>query len=252
MGDPAEKATLKPAVGTLRIYDDIAALSRGAADFICEMAERKKGQFLVALSGGNTPKPIYELLANEPVASRLPWDRVQWIFGDERFVAPTSPDSNYRMARETFLSHVPVPAQNVHPVQTEGLTLDEAASRYEAMLKKLYGADTLRIDKPLLDLTLLGLGPDGHTASLLPGQPVLQEQKRWVAPVPHGRPQERVSLTYPALDSSRVVAFLVAGEEKRDILDRVLSGAADVPASHIRPLGEVLWFVDKAAAGRWA
>jgi 6-phosphogluconolactonase len=252
MGDPAEETTLKPAVGTLRIYDDMAMLARGAADFICETAERKKGDALIALSGGNTPKPIYELLAQEPVAGRLPWDRVQWILGDERFVPPTSPDSNFGMVRETFLNHVPAPEKNVHPVPTEGVSLDEAAEQYEAMLKKLYGGDKLRIDKPLLDLTLLGLGPDGHTASLLPGQPVLTEHKRWVAPVPHGRPQKRVSLTYPALDSSRVVAFLVAGEEKRDILDKVLSGDTSVPAGRIRPLGEVLWFVDRAAAGRWA
>jgi 6-phosphogluconolactonase len=252
MGDPAENTTLKPAVGTLRIYDDMAMLARGAADFICETAERKKGDALIALSGGNTPKPIYELLAQEPMRSRMPWDRVQWILGDERFVPPSSPDSNYGMARETFLAHVPAPDKNVHPVPTEGVTLDEAARQYEAMLKKLYGGDTLRIDRPLLDLTLLGLGPDGHTASLLPGQPVLKEQKRWVAPVPHGRQEKRISLTYPALDSSRVVAFLVAGEDKRDILDKVLSGDTSVPAGRIRPLGEVLWFVDRAAAGRWA
>jgi len=252
MGDPAKTAILKPAVGTLRIYDDISGLSRAVADFICETARHTPGPVLVALSGGNTPKPAYELLAQEPVRSKLPWDRVQWILGDERFVPPSDPASNFGMACGAFLSHVPVPKENLHPVPTEGLNLDEAATRYEAALKKLYGGSTLRIDRPLLDLTLLGLGPDGHTASLLPGQPVLDEQKRWVAPVPHGRPQPRVSLTYPALDSSRTVAFLVAGEEKRDILDRVLSGDTSVPAGRIRPLGKVIWFVDKAAAGRWA
>jgi 6-phosphogluconolactonase len=252
MGDPAEATFPKPAVGTLRIHDDLSALSRAAADFLCDLALRKSGPVLVALSGGSTPKPMYELLGQDPLRSKLPWDRVQWILGDERFVPPSSPDSNYGMARTTFLDHVPVPEKNVHPVPTEGLDLDSAATRYEATLKTLYGDDTLRIDRPLLDLTLLGLGPDGHTASLLPGQPVLQEQKRWVAPVPHGRPQPRVSLTYPALDSSEVVVFLVSGEEKRDILDRVLSGDTDVPAGRIRPLGEVIWFVDRAAAGRWA
>lgn len=251
MGDPVETTIMKPAFGTLRIYDDLAALSRAAADFLCDMAVRKQGPVRVALSGGHTPKPMYELLAQEPVLHQLPWSRVHWILGDERFVPPTSPDSNYGMARNAFLSHVPVPAENVHPVQTEGLDLDQAASKYEDVLKRLYGGDKLRIDRPLLDLTLLGLGPDGHTASLLPGQPVLEEQKRWVAPVPHGRPQPRVSLTYPALDSSRVVAFLVSGDEKRDMLDRILSGDTSVPAGRIRPIGDVLWFVDKAAAGRW-
>ena len=252
MGDPVETSIMKPAFGTLRIFDDLAALSRAAADYLCDMAVRKQGPFRVALSGGHTPKPMYELLAQEPVLHQLPWSRVHWILGDERFVPPTSPDSNYGMARDAFLSHVPAPPENVHPVDTDGVTLDEAASKYEEMLKSLYGSDKLHIDRPLLDLTLLGLGPDGHTASLLPGQPVLKEQKRWVAPVPHGRPQPRVSLTYPALDSSRVVAFLVSGEEKRQMLDSILSGDTSVPAAHIRPIGDVVWFVDKAAAGRWS
>jgi 6-phosphogluconolactonase len=252
MGEPVESTFMKPAVGTLRIYGDLAALSRAAADFVCETAMRKPGQVRIALAGGETPKPMYRLLAQDPVRRRMPWERVQWIFGDERFVPPSSPDSNYAMARDAFLDHVPVPPQNVHPVPTEGVDLKEAAAQYEGMLKTLYGSDTLRIDRPLLDLTLLGLGPDGHTASLLPGQPVLKEMKRWVAPVPHGRPQPRISLTYPALDSSRLVVFLVAGEEKRDMLDKVLSGDSSVPAGRIRPLGEVVWFIDKAAAGRWS
>ena len=243
---------MKPAIGTLRVSDDLASLSRAGADYLCETARSASSRIVVALSGGNTPKPMYELLAQEPVRSHLPWERVHWILGDERFVPRSSPDSNYGMACATFLSHVPVPPENVHPVPTNGVTLDEAAEQYEAMLMSLYGAKSLRIDQPLLDLTFLGLGPDGHTASLLPGQPVLEETKHWVAPVPHGRPQPRVSLTYPALDSSRVVAFLVAGEDKRDMLDKIWSGDTSVPAGRIRPIGEVIWFVDKAAAGRWA
>ncbi len=252
MGDPAEATFPKPAVGTLRVYDDLPALSQAAAEFLCELATNKQGPVRIALSGGHTPTPMYELLGKDPIRGKLPWDRVHWIFGDERFVPASSPDSNYGMARKAFLDHVPAPKSNVHPVPTEGLDLDAAATRYEATLKTLYGNDTLRIDRTLLDLTLLGLGPDGHTASLLPGQPVLGEHKRWVAPVPHGRPQERVSLTYPALDSSSAVAVAVSGAEKRDMLDRILSGDTDVPAGRIRPLGEVIWFIDKAAAGRWA
>lgn len=243
---------MKPAFGTLRVYEDGAALARAGAEYLCDMALGHSGQTIVALSGGNTPKPLYQHLAEAPIKDRLPWDRVQWILGDERFVPPSDPASNYGMACETFLDHVPVPSQNVHPVQTEGVTLEEAAERYEAMLKHLYGADMLDPRRPLLSLTLLGLGEDGHTASLLPGQSVLQERKRWVAPVPKGREEERITLTYPALDSSAAVVFLVSGDGKREILDKILSGETDFPAAHIRPVGEVIWFCDKAAAGSWA
>jgi 6-phosphogluconolactonase len=243
---------MKPAFGTLRVCEDAADLARVGATNLCDLALNHQGRTIIALSGGNTPKPLYELLAQEPIKSHLPWDRVQWILGDERFVPPTDPANNYGMARAAFLSHVPVPPENVHPVETDGVTLDEAAMRYEAMLKRLYGADRLDPRRPLLALTLLGLGDDGHTASLIPGQPVLQEKTRWVAPVPKGRDEERITLTYPALDSSGVVAFLVSGQAKRDILDKILSGDTNFPAAHIRPVGEVIWFADRAAAGRWA
>jgi 6-phosphogluconolactonase len=242
---------MKPAFGTLRVHEDAAALAQAGADYLCDLAAGNAGRTIIALSGGNTPKPLYEHLAEEPIRSRLPWGRVHWILGDERFVPPSDPASNFGMAQTAFLAHVPVPPENLHPVGTEGATLDAAAKRYEAMLKGLYGADTLEPDRPLLNLTLLGLGEDGHTASLLPGQPVLQERRRWVAPVPKGRAEERVTLTYPALDSSAVVAFLVSGEGKREVLDKILSGDSTFPASRIRPVGEVIWLVDRAAAGRW-
>ena len=156
------------------------------------------------------------------------------------------------MARAAFLSHVPAPPENVHAVPTEGLSLEAAADAYEATLQALYGAPTLRIDRPLFDLTLLGLGDDGHTASLFPGDPALGEYVRWAAPVADAAPEPRVTLTYPALDSSRTVAFLVEGADKREVLDAVLSGDASLPAGRIRPLGDVIWFVDRAAAGRWS
>jgi 6-phosphogluconolactonase len=242
---------MKPAFGTLRVCDDAPALARAGADYLCDLALRNAGRAIIALSGGNTPKPLYHHLAEEPIKARLPWGRVHFVLGDERFVPPSDPASNFGMARDAFLSRVPVPPENVHPVETVGTTLEEAAKRYEATLKGLYGSDTLHFDRPLLNLTLLGLGEDGHTASLIPGQPVLKERKCWVAPVPQGRTEQRITLTYPTLDSSSVVAFLVSGEEKREILDRILSGDNTLPASHIRPIGEVIWFVDRAAAGRW-
>ncbi|HUU67624.1 MAG TPA: 6-phosphogluconolactonase [Methyloceanibacter sp.] len=243
---------MTPAFGTLRVCEDAADLALKGAAYLCDLAAGHEGRTIVALSGGNTPKPLYEHLAQEPIKSRLPWDRVHWILGDERFVPPSDPDSNYGMARAAFLSHVPVPPENVNPVETEGVSLDEAAQRYEKMLQGLYGADTLDPSRPLLTLTLLGLGEDGHTASLLPGEPVLQVRDRWVAPVPKGRTEERITLTYPALDSSAAVAFLVSGEGKREVLDKILSGDTNFPAAHIRPVGEVIWFADRAAAGRWA
>jgi 6-phosphogluconolactonase len=207
---------------------------------------------MLALSGGSTPKRLYQLLAASPYVKRFPWTRTQFLFGDERFVPPDHPDSNYRMAREAMLDHVSIPPANVHAVPTEGVTPEQSAQQYERTLQDLYGGKALETDKPLLDVCLLGLGDDGHTASLIPGQPVLQERTRWVAQVPHGRSEVRITLTFPALESSRVVVFLVAGEAKRTILDRLLSGDHSVPSGMLRPAGELLWLADRAAAGRWA
>jgi 6-phosphogluconolactonase len=243
---------MTPARGTLRVFEDKAALARGAADFLAERARASSGRFVVALSGGSTPKPMYEHLGQPPIRDSFPWDRAVWVMGDERFVPAGDPASNFGMACATFLSHVPAPAENIHPVPYDGLTPEQAASRYEATLKRLYGADALQPGRYLLDFNLLGLGEDGHTASLIPGQPVLQVRDAWVAAVEHGRAEPRITLTYPALESSRTTVFLVAGAGKRAILDQVLSGGSDVPAARLRPQGELLWFADRAAAGRWA
>lgn len=249
MMDLVEATLKKPALGTLRIYESREGLAEAAAELICETAVLKPGPTRIALCGGATPEPGYALLARDPRLRRLPWSRVHWILGDERFVPPTDAASNFGMLRRSFMDQVPAPADNVHAIATEGIDLEEAAARHETRLKQLYGAATLRMDRPLFDLTLLGIGEDGHTASLLKDHPVLDEHDRWVAPV-RGTP-ERVTLTYPALESSRVVAFIVAGEDKRDILDRALSGDATTPAGRLRPIGDVLWLVDQAAAGRW-
>jgi 6-phosphogluconolactonase len=249
MTDLVEATLKKPALGTLRIYEDREALARAAAELICETTVLKPGPARIALCGGMTPQPAYALLAQDPLLHRLPWNKVHWIIGDERFVPPGNPASNYRMVRDAFLSRVPAPAENVHAIATEGIDLDEAAAQYDTQLKQLYGSQALRMDRPLFDLTLLGIGDDGHTASLLKGNPVLDEHDRWVAPV-HAEP-DRVTLTYPALESSRLVAFIVAGEDKQEILDRVLTGDATTPAGRLRPIGDVLWLVDRAAAGRW-
>jgi 6-phosphogluconolactonase len=191
---------------------------------------------------------LYEVLASDDFRGRFPWPRVSWFWGDERFVPHGHADSNYRMAREAMLEKAPVPPENIHPVPVDG-TPEDAARRYERTLQEAYGAAVLDPARPLFDVTLLGLGADGHTASLLPGEPALEERKHWVAAVAHGRPETRITMTYPAIESSRRVAFLVAGREKSSILSTIRAGGSEVPAARVRPLGELFWFIDRAAAG---
>ncbi len=240
-----------PAFGRLRVFEDAAALAQGGADFLCEWAEAEAGTFTVCLSGGSTPRHLYKVLATPPLLERFPWDRTQFAFGDERFVPPDDPASNARMATEAMFSRAPVPAENVHRIPTVGVTPDEAAAEYERTLRALRGRHAPTPARPLFDVCFLGVGDDGHTASLLPDEPVLAERERWVGVAAHGRPETRITLTYPALESSRVVIFLLQGEGKRAILDRILSGDRTVPAGRLRPVGGVFWFADRAAAGRW-
>jgi 6-phosphogluconolactonase len=234
-------------IGCIEVLPDPAALARGVAEWMTRAAQASKAPFRVSLSGGSTPKALYAVLASNEFKDRFPWQRVSWYWGDERFVPPDHPDSNYRMVREAMLSKVPVPPENIHPVPTDG-TPDEAARRYERTLQEAYGAADLDPARPLFDVTLLGLGTDGHTASLLPGEPVLEERKRWVAAVAHGRPEPRITMTYPAIESSRQIAFLVAGEEKAPVLRAIQGGNSQVPAARLQPKGKLFWFVDTAAA----
>src|SRR5262245_17824983 len=226
---------------------DPAALARRVAEWMTAQALASEGAFRVSLSGGSTPKALYTLLASDSFRGRFPWARVSWYWGDERFVAHDHPDSNYRMTRDAMLTRAPVPAENIHPVPADGAP-DDAAARYERTLQAAYGGAVLDPARPLFDITLLGLGADGHTASLLPGERVLEERKRWVAAVSHGRPEVRITMTYPAIESSRQVAFLVAGKEKAAIFRTIRAGGSQVPAARVRPVGELVWFVDRAAA----
>ena len=234
--------------GRIETLADTAALARHVAEWMTSAALAATGAFRVSLSGGSTPKALYTLLASDDFRGRFPWARVSWYWGDERFVPYDDPESNYRMAREAMLAKAPVLPENVHPVPTNG-TPEEAASRYERTLQAAYGAAILDRARPLFDITLLGLGTDGHTASLLPNDPVLQERKHWVAAVSHGRPEVRITMTYPAIESSRQVAFLVAGKEKAAIFSAIRMGDTQVPAARVNPIGELIWFVDRAAAG---
>jgi 6-phosphogluconolactonase len=228
-----------------RVFDDAEALARHAAQWLSALAENSSGAFAVSLSGGSTPRRLYELLAG----AHLPWERMHWFWGDERFVPPEHPDSNYRMAREALLGRAPVPVANVHPMPTEGLSPEDAAAAYEATLRRFYGADRLAPERPLFDVMLLGIGDDGHTASLFPGHAALEEERRWVLAV-RGAKEARITLTYPALGSSRHTAFLATGAAKRDAVRRAQAGDHAIPAGRLRPVGALHWFIDRAAAGK--
>jgi len=232
----------------LEILTDSEALARRVADWLLAAATAKEGVFAVALSGGSTPRTLYENLSEPPYRNTFPWARTHWFWGDERFVAHDDSRSNYRMVREALLSRAPIPSANVHPVPTAEVSPDEAASAYEHDLQSFYGAERFDPARPLFDVTLLGLGPDGHTASLFPGTAVLAERERWVAAVVGAKSEARVTLTYPALESSRRVAFLVVGQAKRAMLDRLRRGDETLPAGRVHPTGALYIFADAAAA----
>ena len=232
----------------LTILPDSDALARHAAGWLLSEALAKSGTFSIALSGGSTPQRLYQQLGQPPIRDRFPWQRTQVFWGDERFVPHGDASSNYRMAREALLSQVPIQAGNVHPMPTEGVTPDEAAVRYERTLMDFYGGSVLDPNRPIFDVTMLGLGTDGHIASLFPGTAVLDERSRWVSAVIGAKAEPRITLTYPALESSRTIAILVAGHEKRAILDRLRNGDDSLPAARLRPAGHLHVMADAAAA----
>jgi len=228
--------------GTMEVVKDAGALAARAAEIIAGRVKIARYPFRMVLSGGSTPRAAYQLLG----CKDLDWDCTELFFGDERFVPPDHKDSNYRMVRETLLATNLVHPRKLLAIPTDG-TPQSAADRYDETLRQQYGASSLEPGVPLFHLTLLGLGDDGHTASLLPGQPVLDERQRWAAAVPQGRAEPRITLTYPALESSELILFLVSGADKRDALAQARGGLG--PAGGIKPQGQVLWLVDEAAAG---
>jgi 6-phosphogluconolactonase len=227
---------------------DPAALATAAADRIMARIDSNPGRAAICLAGGSSPKQLYQLMATEPYRNQIPWERVHWFIGDERFVPADDPLNNMAMARRTLLDRC-APVANIHPITTDTASPDEAALRYESELRSFYGADRLDHARPLFDLVLLGVGPDGHTASLFPDYPAMQATARWVVGVPEAHVEPfvpRVTLTLPALGSCREMLFEVAGLEKRAILTRVLAGE-NVPANRAHSTGETIWLVDKAA-----
>jgi len=226
------------------IFADPQELARHTADWIADVIAAHRGpQFRIALSGGSSPRLLYGEMTRRNIA----WSKIEFYWIDERFVPPGHPDSNYRMANETLLSHVAALPGNIHPIPTSG-DPDAAARAYEGTLKRAYGDEKLDPARPLFDLVLLGLGADGHICSLLPDSPVLNETQRWVAPVAFGRPEVRITLTYPCVQSSRITAFYVTGKEKAQAVKGVRAGDANLPGGRLRPEGELVWLLDRAAA----
>ena len=233
----------------LEILANPEALACRVADWLLAAATAREGTVAIALAGGSTPRRLYERLAGSSCRDTLPWSRTHWFWTDERFVSRDDASSNYRMAREAMLSRVSIPAANIHPIPTEGMTPEAAASDYERELKAFYGAGRFDPARPLFDVTLLGLGQDGHTASLFPGTPVLGERNRWVAAVVGAASEPRITLTYPALESSRYAAFVISGAEKRSALRGLRRGDSDLQAARLHPGGALCVFADAAAAG---
>jgi 6-phosphogluconolactonase len=233
----------------LDVSADLDTLAERIADWLVEEIANTNGPFALNLSGGSTPKSLYKLLATEKYRRAIDWERIHIFFGDERFVPKYHVDSNFRMANEAMISHVPIPAENVHPVETESGTPEEAAAAYERTLQAYYGKTTFDLARPLFAVTLLGLGDDGHTASLFPGTKALLERDAWVTSIIGAKPEPRISLTYPCLDSSATVAFMVAGAAKQTMLKRVMDKDPSLPASQVETSGRLIMFCDEAAAG---
>jgi 6-phosphogluconolactonase len=232
-------------------------LFHAAAEEVCRiglLSQQVTGRFSLVLSGGSTPRRLYELLAEPPYRSQLDWSKVEFFWGDERAVAPDHPNSNFRMAREAMLDKLAVPPERIHRIAAENPNLDETAREYEIEIERVLGRIAgVGPRPPHFNLFLLGMGEDGHTASLFPGTRALDETRRWVVaqdvPAVSGK---RITMTPPLINAAHFIIFLVAGAAKADVLAAVLQGPRDphrYPAQLIHPLtGEVTWMVDRNAS----
>jgi 6-phosphogluconolactonase len=237
----------------IRVFADLNALSAAAAEALVATlnhAVRANGRGSLVLSGGSTPRALYQLLGSA-WRDQIPWGAVHLFWGDERYVPHADPDSNYRLTKETLLDHVPCPPANIHPMPTDFADPDAAARAYDATLHRYF-----EDGPPRFDLVLLGLGEEGHTASLFPRSPALAERTRWTAAVTAPvNPPRRLTLTMPALVHAAAIYFLVAGSSKAHPLSQVLKTTADpilYPAAGIRSdEGTVIWWVDQDAAGEY-
>jgi 6-phosphogluconolactonase len=234
--------------GTLIICADYESLSREAARRLVAAVEKSgRRAFHIALAGGGTPRRLYELLASSEFERRVPWERVHLFWSDERLVPLDHPQSNYKLVRDSLLQHVRLPPKNIHAVPVNQ-PLEQAAAEYERELRSKLGG---RWSFPSFDLVLLGLGDDGHTASLFPRAAGLQEKQKLVTTqrMPGTEPA-RVTLTLPVLNAAKRVFFLVSGESKATALRTVVEGTGQLPAHLVAPKGELLWLADTAAASK--
>ena len=235
-----------------------AALAEAAADRVVAAARnaiRRRGRCLLALSGGSTPRLIYPLLASPPRIERVDWSRVEFFWGDERAVPPDHPESNFGLARALLLDHLPaVRPASVHRMPADAPDLDAAAARYEAELRRAFDVRPGSSRRPKFDLIWLGMGPDGHTASLFPGAGTMAERRRWVLPASAPTTSAvagRMTFTLPLINAARAVMFVVAGADKAEAVRSVRSGARELPAARVQATS-TLWLLDAFAAGEAA
>ncbi|MDA9447949.1 MULTISPECIES: 6-phosphogluconolactonase [Bradyrhizobium] len=232
----------------LIVAADAGALAQAAAERVMARITANPSRIAICLTGGSSPKKLYQLLGSDPWRGKIPWDRVHWFIGDERFVPDSDPLNNMAVARATFLDRN-APSGHIHPIPTTADNPDRSAEAYARELQAFYGSERLDPARPLFDLVLMGAGPDGHTASLFPGFPEIEETERWVVGVPKANVAPfvpRVSLTLPALASCREMLFEIAGHDKQPILTRIVNGET-LPALRARSNGETVWLVDRAA-----
>ena len=243
----------------IRSYPSLSELSLAAAEFIAELAEariRERNIFTLVLSGGSTPRQLYEELANQPISNRIDWQHTHLFWGDERCVPPNHPDSNFALAYETMISKVVVPPANVHRIPAETDSPKAAAEKYEKSLREFFRVATEPDSPrtfPSFDLILLGLGEDGHTASLFPCDAALEEKTKWAVAVDGSTAAPsipRVSLTLPVLNEARHVLFLASGASKRKVFREILNNPEKTgyPAARVEPSGRLLWFIDELLA----
>ncbi|MCG6916021.1 MAG: 6-phosphogluconolactonase [Deltaproteobacteria bacterium] len=240
----------------IRTYPSLEDLSRAAADYICETAEeaiKERNIFTLVLSGGSTPRLLYEELASQPISPRIDWQRTHLFWGDERFLPPDHPDSNFALAFKSLISKVDLPPSNINRILTESRSAHAAAEAYEETLRHFFrppAGSEEDMNFPSFDLVLLGLGRDGHTASLFPGDAALEETYRWVVAVDGATaspPVPRITLTLPVLNQADCVVFLVSGSRKKGVFEEILNNPATAayPAARVRPSGRLLWFIDE-------